>query len=146
MTTADPQSFNRYSYVNNDPVNLTDPLGLMAGANLSWGGVAGDFWGSSVSFNDPHFGGPGIIAEREAQYDVAMNDMAMARYANWLGSQGRGDEARDFIASNDNLEVEGEGEGETGQLASTNELSPTFAAPLAFHLADPEAPFFGKEN
>jgi len=29
MTTADPQSFNRYSYVNNDPVNLVDPSGLM---------------------------------------------------------------------------------------------------------------------
>ena len=25
---ADPQSFNRYSYVQNDPVNLIDPLGL----------------------------------------------------------------------------------------------------------------------
>jgi RHS repeat-associated protein len=29
MTVGDPQSFNRYSYVNNDPVNLVDLLGLM---------------------------------------------------------------------------------------------------------------------
>jgi len=29
MTVADPQSFNRYSYVNNDPVNQVDPSGLM---------------------------------------------------------------------------------------------------------------------
>ncbi|HYG80343.1 MAG TPA: RHS repeat-associated core domain-containing protein [Pyrinomonadaceae bacterium] len=29
MTVADPQSFNRYTYVNNDPVNLTDPTGLI---------------------------------------------------------------------------------------------------------------------
>lgn len=29
MTVDDPQSFNRYTYVNNDPVNLTDPTGLM---------------------------------------------------------------------------------------------------------------------
>ena len=29
MTVADPQSFNRYTYVNNDPVNKVDPLGLM---------------------------------------------------------------------------------------------------------------------
>jgi RHS repeat-associated protein len=28
MSTSDPQSFNRYSYVQNDPVNLTDPTGL----------------------------------------------------------------------------------------------------------------------
>ena len=28
MALADPQSFNRYSYVNNDPINQVDPLGL----------------------------------------------------------------------------------------------------------------------
>lgn len=28
MTVADPQSFNRYTYVNNNPVNSVDPLGL----------------------------------------------------------------------------------------------------------------------
>jgi RHS repeat-associated protein len=26
---GDPQSFNRYSYVNNNPTNLTDPSGMM---------------------------------------------------------------------------------------------------------------------
>ena len=29
MTVADPQSFNRYTYVNNDPVNKVDPSGLL---------------------------------------------------------------------------------------------------------------------
>jgi RHS repeat-associated protein len=29
MAIADPQSFNRYTYVNNNPVNAVDPLGLM---------------------------------------------------------------------------------------------------------------------
>ena len=29
MNTLDPQSFNRYSYVNNDPINSVDPTGMM---------------------------------------------------------------------------------------------------------------------
>jgi RHS repeat-associated protein len=29
MTIGDPQSFNRYSYVENDPVNFVDPSGLL---------------------------------------------------------------------------------------------------------------------
>jgi RHS repeat-associated protein len=29
MAVADPQSFNRYTYVNNDPVNAVDPTGMM---------------------------------------------------------------------------------------------------------------------
>ena len=27
---SDPQSFNRYTYTNNDPVNFDDPSGLVA--------------------------------------------------------------------------------------------------------------------
>lgn len=61
MTVADPQSLNRYTYVNNDPVNMTDPLGLM-GADVGYSGFEG--WGSSAGYNDPHFGGPGIINDR----------------------------------------------------------------------------------
>jgi RHS repeat-associated protein len=61
MSTDDPQSFNRYSYVNNDPVNLTDPSGLMpnTGADVGWSGFEG--WGGGFDFNAPHFGGPQII-------------------------------------------------------------------------------------
>jgi RHS repeat-associated protein len=32
-TVADPQSLNRYSYVGNDPINRTDPTGLLSLAN-----------------------------------------------------------------------------------------------------------------
>lgn len=35
MTTADPQSFNRYSYVENDSVNFVDPTGLLCWAVYS---------------------------------------------------------------------------------------------------------------
>jgi hypothetical protein len=44
---SDPQSWNRYAYVTNDPTNSIDPLGL---SNVSdyrgWGGGGGGgFWG-----------------------------------------------------------------------------------------------------
>lgn len=68
MTLADPQSFNRYIYVNNDPVNQTDPSGLMADADQGWSGASAGFWGTDLNF-DPHFGGPAAIAEAEARHD-----------------------------------------------------------------------------
>lgn len=47
-SVGDPQSFNRYSYVLNQPVTLTDPSGMIPynGADQSWGDVANGFWGS----------------------------------------------------------------------------------------------------
>ncbi|MFL6334241.1 MAG: RHS repeat-associated core domain-containing protein [Pyrinomonadaceae bacterium] len=47
---TDPQSFNRYAYVNNDPVNLIDPSGLMAkqpDATQGWWYYGNGFWGYS---------------------------------------------------------------------------------------------------
>src|SRR6185295_13632407 len=63
-TVFDPQSFNRYSYVLNNPTNLTDPSGMMTGADASqsWGDVSGTFWGDAFDFNGSHFGGPAIVA------------------------------------------------------------------------------------
>lgn len=68
MTVGDPQSFNRYAYVNNDPVNLTDPLGLMP-ASEGWGSVSESFWGGDPGFNSPHFGGPTAIGEALVGYN-----------------------------------------------------------------------------
>lgn len=56
---ADPQSFNRISYVQNDPVTFVDPSGLLPsdgqcqGAECPWNGGAG-FWGWGDLMNRPH--------------------------------------------------------------------------------------------
>ncbi len=65
-----PQSFNRYSYVQNDPVNFADPTGLTpnigCGADEGWAACLGNggdpFFGGSLGGNrdgwgdDPHPG------------------------------------------------------------------------------------------
>ncbi|HEX5702345.1 MAG TPA: RHS repeat-associated core domain-containing protein [Pyrinomonadaceae bacterium] len=57
MSIASPQSFNRYSYVENDPVNKIDPLGLMTmmDATMSWQTVT-DIWANENNFGGPETG------------------------------------------------------------------------------------------
>jgi RHS repeat-associated protein len=63
---TDPQSFNRYSYTQNDPVNFTDPTGLMqcVDAWCSWGG----WGGGGFNFNERGRTGQAIITGR-AEYE-----------------------------------------------------------------------------
>jgi RHS repeat-associated protein len=71
MSVSSPQSFNRYTYVNNDPVNQTDPAGLMA-ASEGWSNVQ-NAWGGDPGFFDPHFGGPEAIGEAAIRFENYVN-------------------------------------------------------------------------
>jgi RHS repeat-associated protein len=70
---ANPQSFNRYPYAQNDPANRTDPSGLLPcgaefGSNVCMGS---GFWGGGVNMNNhvSLLGGSGRQTINEAEYD-----------------------------------------------------------------------------
>lgn len=107
MDPGSPQTFNRYVYCNNDPVNQTDPLGLMA-ASQGWNSVSSGFWGGDPGFFDPHFGGPGIIAEAQARFDQAIADTRAANHINQLLSTKAitREQARELVKKNGNLLIE----------------------------------------
>ncbi len=54
-----PQSLNRYSYVNNDPVNATDPTGHRIVCDDGYLGSCGDSAYSNGSYTPPHAQGGG---------------------------------------------------------------------------------------
>lgn len=53
MNPSNPQSLNRYSYTANDPVNHTDPSGLMMISCWGWGLDDGDQYGWTCIGYDP---------------------------------------------------------------------------------------------
>ncbi len=73
MSVGNPQSFNRYAYVQNDPVNFVDPSGLeqCSEAWCSWGGGGNGFWGGGFNLNDRTsiFGSSGQQTITDAEYE-----------------------------------------------------------------------------
>ncbi|HEV7743881.1 MAG TPA: RHS repeat-associated core domain-containing protein [Pyrinomonadaceae bacterium] len=60
--TGDPQSFNRYSYVGNNPTNLSDPSGMQAyDSSNSYSDAAGSLEVQPFNPNRSHFGGPAVF-------------------------------------------------------------------------------------
>lgn len=85
---TDPQSFNRFAYVQNDPVNLVDPSGLMpcVPGNISVecdsSGFGGWGWGDIIS-NRNSSPGRSIINAREEMFDRSLRRYSRY-YSRWL--------------------------------------------------------------
>ena len=74
---SNPQSFNRYSYVGNDPVNLIDPSGLEWNfPDITQGGTPSGFWGWGNLIDPPRHVGRDIIGEDEPRVARFVFDFA----------------------------------------------------------------------
>jgi len=84
-TILDPQSFNRYAYASNDPINLFDPTGLLWGlpdASTGWSDIANGMWGWG------YLGGNGWGQDPNpgrAQINEANNAIDLWRNNVWYG-------------------------------------------------------------
>jgi RHS repeat-associated protein len=111
MKVNDPQSFNRYSYVGNDPINQVDLSGLeRVGADQSWEDVENGFWGSWSDSNASHNTGQEIIRDAELAYDAwaarYFQDAADVKRANKAIAEGNYALALAIVAANDDLTTE----------------------------------------
>src|SRR4029077_1841366 len=100
-----PQSWNRYSYVSNNPINSTDPTGMMAAdASLGYGEVSGMFAGPwDLSNNVSHFGGPQDIADAAADFGQRLQNTLDAKAATAAYARGDYDLGDCIEASNSTL-------------------------------------------
>ena len=119
-TVADPQSFNRYSYVTNNPVNLIDPdgmMGMIPDASTSWATIS-NAWANEFSFGGPETG-RSIIAAAEARFDRGVADVMQAKQLNDAIRQGKltRDEAEAIVKGNENLAIE-----DAAQATATTEI------------------------
>lgn len=117
---GDPQSFNRYSYVLNNPTNLTDPSGLIPyGADRSWDDVEGGFWGSYFDPNGSHFGGPAIVAAAAAHRDELVQGRIDGMRAQQYLNKGDFAAAQRIFDNNANVGLFQNGKVLWGDLAGT---------------------------
>jgi len=110
-SVLNPQSFNRYSYVLNNPTNATDPFGLKERDSQS---DAND-----EPPGDPFETGRDIIAERMVQQDRAIADTRQANAIN--DANLTREQAEAAIKGNDNLAID-DGSG-GGSVTVTAEIT-----------------------
>jgi RHS repeat-associated protein len=100
-SVGNPQSFNRYSYVNNNPSNLTDPTGMQAyDASNSYTDAAGSLEPQQFNPNRSHFGGPAILYAAGLLSDISV----MGGSSNQKGNNMAGTEGKDAADSRDRLQ------------------------------------------
>jgi len=101
---GDPQSFNRYSYVENMPTNFTDPSGtMMNDASMGYADVAGIWMGGG----DPSFGGfengRSIIAARDTERTAMIQARIDGKLAQSYLDAGNIRAANDIFKNNSNV-------------------------------------------
>jgi RHS repeat-associated protein len=85
---TNPQSFNRYSYVGNDPVNAVDPSGLAENYLCEYYGFCGGYSGADRGWRDVSagfFGGSGNINDRPRAglWEIYYNEISLRPYIQW---------------------------------------------------------------
>ena len=137
MSVADPQSFNRYSYVQNDPVNFTDPSGLLMssgmwtpgqggyGCDAAYGSCGGGWDGTGGASGMGGFGFSGGLfdSERfnpgsagEAAYERRLQNTRDAIAARNALNNEDYDRLADILNSNENVGLSADGEEFYGAL------------------------------
>ena len=121
---TDPQTQNRYSYVLNNPVNFTDPNGMMTmiDASMNFSQVLAIWAAGSFNFGGPETG-RSIIAAAEARYDQGIRDLNKAAAINKALRSGKikPAEARRLVKEDPALAIEGESAGNEENTASSNQ-------------------------